>query len=292
MMMSGLAVVLHAQADIAESPVWYEPIERLLWVDIRRREIHMFDPGAGRDRVMTLGEMVGCVVPRASGGVVAATERGFVGVDLDTGTCDVLAEVEADLANNRMNDGKCDPQGRLWAGTMAKDSTGTAGTLYRLEIDHRVTTTLSGVAVSNGLGWSPDSRSMYFADSPTQRVDVFDFDSGSGRLSGRRPLIQFGPTEGNPDGMAVDVDGNLWVAMWDGWTVRQYTPRGDLIQVVDLPVSKVTSCAFGGPDYGTLYITTASKDLSALELQREPLAGDLFKLEPGVRGTPPSAYLG
>jgi sugar lactone lactonase YvrE len=175
---------------------------------------------------------------------------------------------------------------------MAKDSTGKAGSLYCLEIDHRVRRTIGGVAVSNGLGWSPDGRSMYFADSPTQRVDVFDFDRSAGRLSGRRPLIEFGPGEGNPDGMTVDVEGNLWVAMWDGWTVRQYTPNGDLIQVVDVPVSKVTSCAFGGPGYGTLYITTASKDLSATELEREPMAGDLFHLEPGICGSPPSFYLG
>lgn len=293
-MKSGQAVLeLDAHAQVGESPVWHEPEQVLLWVDIWAGLVHRFDPSDKSDRVYVAGTEVGSVAARASGGAVLAVEEGFAVVDLDNGAApDVIAAVEADIAENRMNDGKCDSAGRFWAGTMSRAMRPAAGALYRLDPDHRVTTVVREVSVSNGIGWSLDDRSMYYVDSLTRRVDVFDFEPVSGGLSGRRPFIEFGTGEGNPDGLTVDSAGYLWVAIWDGWAVRRFTPDGKLDRIVELPVSRVTSCSFGGDGYSVLYITTARGDATPHDLRQEPLAGGLFSTQPGVTGLPPQAYLG
>jgi sugar lactone lactonase YvrE len=291
---SGQAVLeLDAHAQVGESPVWSEPEQVLLWVDIWAGLVHRFDPASKADRAHAAGMEVGSVAPRAGGGVVLAVEAGFALVDLDgDAPPEMIAAVEADVAENRMNDGKCDSAGRFWAGTMSRAMRQGGGALYRLDPDRRVTTVLRGVSVSNGIDWSPDDRTMYYVDSPTRRVDAFDFEPVSGALSGRRSFIEFGAGEGNPDGLTVDSAGYLWVAMWDGWAVRRFTPDGRLDRVVELPVSRVTSCSFGGAGYSVLYVTTAVGEATPQDLLKEPLAGGLFSTDPGVTGRPPHAYLG
>jgi sugar lactone lactonase YvrE len=191
-----------------------------------------------------------------------------------------------------MNDGKCDAAGRFWAGTMALDERGGAGALYRLDPDGHVETMIDGVTISNGLDWSDDGRLMYFIDTPTQSVDVFDFDLASGRIANRRSFARIDPVDGAPDGLTLDAEGFVWVALWGGSRVRRYAPDGALDSIVRVPATYVTSCAFGGADLGDLYITTARIKLSEADRASQPLAGGLFRARPGVRGRPPHRFSG
>ncbi|MFG2488658.1 SMP-30/gluconolactonase/LRE family protein [Streptomyces virginiae] len=281
---------------LAEGPVWHAGRGDLLWVDITAGLVHRAPlvardddsglPDLGDRTTVSLDRPVGAVALRASGGLLAAAGTSFLRVD-ETGVATEFATpvVPDDGTPRRFNDAKCDPSGRLLAGTMAYDATPGAGTLYRLDPDGTVTTVLSPVTISNGLGWSPDGRLLYYADSPTCRVDVFDHDPVTGALSGRRPFADTGPA-GMPDGLAVDTEGRVWVAVWGAGQVRAYTPDGALHAVVTVPASQVSSCAFAGPDLDLLIITTAADGLTAAQLAAEPHAGRLFICRPGATGLP------
>jgi sugar lactone lactonase YvrE len=284
-------LVADVHADIGEGPVWWPEQGLLLWVDITRGHVHVLDPATSGRRRVEVGQPVGAVVPRRSGGLALAVQEGFALADAISGPARLAVPVGGD-PSLRMNDGKCDPQGRFWAGTMAYDEREGAGTLYRLDPDLRVGTMLDGLTVSNGMGWSLDGRTMYFIDTPTQRVDAFDFDPGQGAIANRRPLVEVPPEAGLPDGMTVDAEGFLWVALWGGWAVRRYAPDGTLDRVVRLPVSQVSSCTFGGPDLDELYVTSAASDLAPAALRHEPHAGGLFRHRPGVRGLPVVPFAG
>lgn len=274
--------ILEAGAVLAEGPVWHD--ERLWWVDIESREIHALDPAIGADRKWTLPRRVGFIVPRRSGGFVVGTECGIF--SWNDGTLAPLANPEHDKPGNRFNDAKCDPQGRLWAGTMAMSEASSQGSLYRFD-GRGAVRMLEQVSISNGLAWSPDGATMYYIDSPTRRVDAFDFHDGE--ISNRRSVIEV--VDGFPDGMCADSDGNLWVALWGGWGVACYDPRtGKRVAKIDVPVEAVTSCCFG--ESGELFITTASRDLDKEGRERQPQAGGIFRAETGVVGMPVMAFLG
>jgi len=277
-------VVVDGHDEVGEGPVWLGSEQQLIWVDITRNLIHRLAPIAHRKESIDIGQHVGAVAPRVTGGFVAAVQHGFGFVDAPTGRLEIIADVEADNPGNRMNDGKCDSAGRFWAGTMAFDLTPGAGALYRLNTDHSVVKVLEDVTLSNGLGWSPDDTSMYFIDSATNGVDVFDYEPDSGELRNRRRLIDIPQELGMPDGMTVDSEGFLWVALWGGWSVRRYAPDGTPDTVIELPASKITSCAFGGEDLSELYVTSAAYELSEQELRRQPSAGALFRCQPGTTG--------
>ena len=208
--------------------------------------------------------------------------RDGIAVLSDSGEVAFIAEVEAEVAENRINDAKCDPAGRLWAGTIRIDNQ-PAGALYRIDADHSVRPVLIGLSLSNGLGWSPDGSLMYLIDSLAGGLDVFDFDLGSGELSGRRRLVTVGEGEGSADGMTVDSEGFVWIAVYGGGAVRRYTPSGELVLVVELPVTQPTSCTFGGADLRDLYITSARQHLAAAELAAQPLAGGFSGVGQGPR---------
>ena len=277
--------------QVGEGPVWLADEERLLWVDITRHLVQWFDPRSGGVKVLDVGRDVGAVAPTTWSGLVAALPGEFALVSSD-GAVRTVATVEADRPGNRMNDGKCDSQGRFWAGTMAYDLTPDAAALYRLNTDCSAEVVVEPVTLSNGIGWSPDDRLMYYIDSTTQRLDVFDFDAPSGKLRGRRTVAQIPEGNGMPDGLTVDADGCIWVALWGGGAVRRFTPDGRQDMVIELPVSQVTSCAFGGTDLSDLYITSAATGLSDEQLGREPQAGALFRCRPGQQGLPPNAFAG
>ena len=283
-------VVVDGRDQVGEGPVWLGPERRLVWVDITGRLVHSLDPATGHKETVDVGQYVGAVVPRSSGGFVAAVETGFGVIDMRTGRLEMIAEVEADNPNNRMNDGKCDSAGRFWAGTMALDETPGAGALYRLDTDHTVTRVLENVTISNGLAWSLDDRNMYFVDTATNRVDILDYEPKTGAVRDRRGLIEIPPELGAPDGMTLDTEGHLWVALWGGSAVHRYAPNGTLDSVVNLPVSQVTSCAFGGEDLSELYITSATQGLAEGELHRQPHAGALFRCRPGAQGMPAYSF--
>jgi sugar lactone lactonase YvrE len=267
-------LVLDARAQLGEGPVWDGA--RLLWVDIPAGLVHAFDPVGGADEAVSLGEAVGFVVLLADGGPVAVTASGIREAD---GRGGLLRPVECG-PGERPNDGKADPAGRVWAGFMVDGAAPGQARLVRFERDRPPAVVLDGLTIPNGIDWSPDGSTMYYADSPTGRVDAFDFDVASGALSERRPLARV--DEGLfPDGLTVDAEGGVWVAVWGGSAVYHYGPDGRLEGVVEVPVAQVTSCAFGGADLDVLYITTAAAT-------DQPGAGGVFACSPGVRGRPPS----
>lgn len=256
--------VLDVDAQLGEGPVWDDATETLIWVDIMGQAVHRFDPSTNEDRAVDVGQPVGAATARADGkGLVLALRDGFALLDETSGKVDLIAPVEVDVPGNRMNDGKCDPRGRFWAGSMGFNEGHGVGALYRLDPDLTVHRLFGDVSISNGLDWTADGKHMYYIDSPTRGVDVFDFDMASGTLSNRRRLISLQPGEGIPDGMTLDSEGALWVAVHGSGTVRRYTPDGVLDKVVRVPVSMATSCAFGGADPQDLYITTMRYGMSA-----------------------------
>jgi sugar lactone lactonase YvrE len=272
-------LVADAHAQLGEGPLWDARTSELLWVDILAGVVHRFDPATGSDRAFDAGSYVGAVVPRARGGYALAVAAGFALAD-DDGYVTPLVAVGHDDAV-RMNDGACDSAGRFWAGSMRLDEASGGGCLYRLDAEHRVDAICPGVTISNGIAWSLDDTRLYYADTPTSRIDVFDFDPVGGTVSGRRVLTA---VEGFPDGLVVDAEGFLWVAFWGGGQVRRYSPQGHLADVIEVPAANTTKCAFGGPELADLYITTAAGE--------EPHAGGLFVAQPGVAGLPANAYAG
>jgi sugar lactone lactonase YvrE len=281
---------------LTEGPRWHAERGELLWVDILGRTLHRGRPdldGALESvETITLDRHVGAVAPAASGGYVLAAATGFLYVD-DAGAVRELAQPAAGRRDVRMNDGACDAHGRFWAGTMAYDESPGAGTLYRLELDGSCTTVLTGLTISNGIGWSPDGATMFLADSGTSRVDAFDFDAGSWDISRRRTIVAIQEPGVAPDGLTVDEDGGIWVALWGGGAVRRYRPDGAPLTAVPLPVDRPTSCAFGGLDRSTLFVTTARHGLDDAALSRQPHAGRVFRIDGlGVRGAPCAPYRG
>jgi len=277
-------LALDARADVAESPVWDAERGQLIWVDIPKGLIHRLRPNSDHDVSVDAGQSVGAAVPAASGDLVLAARDGFMLLDEATGRVTTIAEVEVDEPHMRMNDGRCDSQGRFWAGTMELDGLRPVGSLYRLDPDGTVVRVLTGCTISNGLAWSLDDTTMYYIDSPTHGIDTFSFDAETSALSERRQLTGFPPEWGLPDGMTIDERGFLWVAFWGGGTVRSFDPDGCLSAVIELPVSLVTSCAFGGDDLRDLFITSARVGLSAEEVKTQPHAGSVFRVQPGVAG--------
>lgn len=272
---------------IGEGPVWDTIQQELFWVDIPLGAIHRLDPRSATVKSRKLDQPVGSIALRRGGGLVAALRDGF-GFVSDTATekMEVIL-VEAASTANRMNDGKCDCRGRFWAGTMAVDHLPAAGTLYRLDRHDdawRVSAILPGITIANGLDWSPDNRLMYYIDSQTRRIDVFDFDTDYGLIANRRPFVEISETDGMPDGMTVDAEGCIWVALFYGGKVRRYAPDGRPIMEIHLPVSLVTSCAFGGENFDELYITTARHRLTPAQAAEQTHAGSLFVCRPGPLG--------
>ncbi len=284
-------VALDARDELGEGPFWDEDTRELLRVDIARGRIHAWSPATDSVTTRAIAGEVSAVLPRAGapGWLVAAGHRVLL---LEGDGQTTLAEVEGDRPENRFNDCKCDPQGRLWAGTMSKQRTPGTAALYRLATGGELERVIAGTTISNGLGWSPDGERMYFVDSTTQRIDVLDFDGAGGEVAGRRPLVEIDPRDGLPDGLAVDAEGGIWVCLFGGGALRRYSPDGRLDATIRLPVTNPTSPVFGGPDLRTLYVTSARHRLSLGRLAVEPLAGAVLALEPRVRGLPGHRFAG
>ncbi|MFD1828228.1 MULTISPECIES: SMP-30/gluconolactonase/LRE family protein [Streptomyces] len=274
-------VAVRQEALLGEGPTWDAERGRLVWVDILSSRVHTWEPGSGRRTVLATEQHVGAAKPRAGGGLVVNLRDG-VGLYGEDGS---FAWLHRDpVPGRRGNDAAVAPDGALWAGTMAYDETPGAGTLTRVAPDGTAATVLPEVTISNGTGWSPDGRLMYYVDTPTRRIDVFDVDpdaDGAAALGGRRTLAAIEAGAGFPDGLTVDADGCVWVALWDGGAVRRYTPDGRLDRTVPVPASRVTACAFGGPGLGDLYVTTAR---TGVDPGAEPLAGALLVLPDAGRG--------
>ena len=289
-------LLLNLKADLGEGPIWHPPSQRLYWVNIMQGEVHVYDPATNTDRSVSVGQAVGTVVPRRSGGVMLALNHGFASLDLDSGMLTMLQDPEKYLPENRFNDGKCDPAGRFWAGTMlngAGESDPPHGSLYSLDANHQVKHRLGHIRISNGIAWSLDKTTMYYVDSPDRRVDAFDYDEATGEIGNRRVAVAVAREYGMPDGMTIDAEGMLWVAGWGGGQVSRWDPsNGKFLETIQVPASQSSACAFGGPNLDELYITSARRGLDAATLAREPLAGGLFVARPGVRGTEAFEFAG
>jgi sugar lactone lactonase YvrE len=268
-----------------EGPVWSRRWGGLRWVDMLAGDLLTLDADGTVAR-RHVGDVAAVVRPRRQGGAVIAVERGFALEDAD-GTLTRVGDV-LDDDGVRMNEGGCDPDGRFYCGSMAYDQRPGAGTLYRLDPDRSVSVILDEVSVSNGLEWSPDGSLAYYNDTPTQQVALFDYDSDTG-LTGRRVFVEIPEEDGHPDGLTVDADGGVWVALYGGGAVRRYSPDGRLDEIVELPTSQVTACTFGGPGLDELFITTSQENL---EPGTDPLAGALFRAAAGVTGRPVREFAG
>ncbi|MEV6246792.1 SMP-30/gluconolactonase/LRE family protein [Streptomyces sp. NPDC051742] len=278
-------VAVREYAELGEGPTWDPAAGRLVWVDVLGSRVHTYDPASGRRTVLATEQHVGAAKPRANGGLVVNLRDG-VGAYGPGGDFSWLHRDP--VPGRRGNDAAVAPDGSLWAGTMRYDEAPGGGTLSRVAPDGTVRTVVDDVAVSNGTGWSPDGQRMYYIDSPTRRIDVLDLDPGTGEPTGRRPLALIEEGAGFPDGLAVDADGCVWVALWDGAAVRRYTPSGALDRVLTLPVRRPTACAFGGQDLTDLYVTTARTGLD----RPHPLSGSLLVV-PGLgQGLPQPPFAG
>ena len=254
-----------------------------MWVNITGEILNFYNPAINNNKEMFTGQMIGTVVPALSGNVVVALKNGIYMLDIKTGSKKLIIDPEEDIPDNRFNDGKCDPSGRFWAGTMSMVGKKEAGALYRLDPDSTIHKMIDNVTTSNGIVWS-DGK-MYYIDTPTRKVMSYNYDNNSGEITNPQVAVEVPPELGAPDGMTIDEEGNLWIALWGGSAVGCWNPlTGELIRKIAVPAKNVTSCAFGDEDLGTLYITTARQGTSEDELKKFPNAGGVFKTRPGVKG--------
>jgi sugar lactone lactonase YvrE len=278
-------LVLDKQSDLGEGAIWNYKTGELLWVNITGKILNFYNPELNNNKEMFTGQMIGTVVPAESGDVIVALQNGIYTFDPETGTKKLISNPEEGIDGNRFNDGKCDPAGRFWAGTMNMNGKKEAGTLYRLDPDSTIHAMIKDVSISNGIVWSPDATKMYYIDTPTQKVMVWDYDNATGDISNPQTAVEVPSEMGSPDGMTIDTEGNVWIALWGGSAVGCWNPEtGELLSTIEVPAKNVTSCAFGDEDLGTLYITTARQGTTDEELEKYPDAGGVFKTRPGVYG--------
>jgi sugar lactone lactonase YvrE len=280
-------------ALLGEGPCWHEGEQVLYWVDIWGKSLHCFDPSSGEDRKWELGQYVGTVAPRARGGLILALENGFAFFDPSTGEIDHLPPVDED-AETRFNDGKCDPSGRFWVGSMDNvDEARPLGALYRVDHDGEVHVIERQITISNGLAWSPQGHEMYYIDSPTKRISAYEYEPETGEVSGKRTVITLNDEQGFPDGMTIDAEGMIWLAHWGGQRICRWDPAtGNVLETYPTPAPHTSCCCFGGADLQDLYITTARKGLTPEQLEQYPQSGHLFRMRTDVVGAPTYAYGG
>jgi sugar lactone lactonase YvrE len=288
-MQVGVEVAVRGADQLGECPIWDERAGVLWWVDSRGPALKCLD-SAGRVTERRLPEPVGSIAFRERGGMLAALQSGIHFLDPASGHLMPAAQPEKHLPENRFNDGRCDRAGRFWAGTMCDVRRDPVGSLYRLDADLRCTPLRNAVIIPNSLAWSPDGRTMYFADTMRHLIWRYDYDPATGAATGERVFVD--ATPGRPDGSCVDADGCLWNAEYGAGRVVRYTPDGKLDRAIALPVTNPTCCCFGGTDLSVLYVTSATQRLTPEDLAKQPLAGSLFALRPGARGLAESRFAG
>jgi sugar lactone lactonase YvrE len=277
--------VLSARARLGECPLWDPERQRLHWVDIYNHRVHSFDPRTGGDQHVDVGDTVGSIALAGDGRLLIALSDRIALLDVDTGSVTPLQHVEFSRADTRFNDGRCDPQGRFWVGSIS--TVPGHASLYRYDPDGSLHIMETGLTISNGLGWSPDGQTFYLTDSPTRCIYAYRFDGDSGAISDRRVFVELADKNVEPDGLAIDQRGHLLSALWNGWCVVRFDPSGRELERIPVPVQCPTALAFGGAHLTDLYVTSASVGLSQADIQRGHQAGDLFRvsgLPPGLAG--------
>jgi sugar lactone lactonase YvrE len=277
--MHDVKLIVDQKAILGEGPCWDDTNKCLYWVDIMGKKLHIHSPETNTNQEIDVGQYIGTVAVREKGGLIVALQNGFYFLDIESEALTPISDPESHLPKNRFNDGKCDPAGRFWAGTMELHITGPNASLYRLETNLQVDKVLDNVTISNGMAWSSDFKTMYYIDTPTQQVFAFDYDFKTGEIKNGKAVITIAKADGSPDGMTIDEEGMLWIAHWGGARVTRWNPNtGKILATIKIPVSKVTACVFGGENLDELFITTARSE-------DEPTSGGLFKAKVGVKGT-------
>ncbi|MEK4236007.1 SMP-30/gluconolactonase/LRE family protein [Paenibacillus sp. FSL R5-0475] len=284
-------LMIDAQAELGEGPHWDAESKQLYWVDVTRRKLRIYNRITGNEVVRSFDRMISAVIPTTVGGLALAMEDGVYLSQAENSPV-LLTSIEAELPLNRLNDAKCDRQGRLWVGTISLNNDAPdSGGFYVVEPDGFTHQLLSGIGCSNGMAWDYSRSKMYYIDTPTRQVDVFDYEEKSGRISNRRVAFRIPTTTGYPDGMTIDSEGMLWVAHWGGGCVSRWNPEtGEQLGLIRVPAPLVTSCTFGGSDLTELYITTARIGMHEKELRDYPFAGGLFMAKPGMTGLLPGNF--
>lgn len=278
-------------SQLGEGAIWNHQSQELFWIDIEGKKLHIYHPESNKNRTLDTPSRVGTVVPIDENEALIALEDGIYKINVHNGEITLFSDVEATKTENRFNDGKCDPAGRLWVGSMHLEQSTPEAKLYMVTADGKAEPKVENVTISNGIVWSLDHKTMYYIDTPTAKIRAYDFDPDSGAISNERTAVQVHDSIGYPDGMAIDAEGMLWVGMWNGNAVARFNPdTGKLLSRIDVPAHNVTSCAFGGKNLETLYITTASVDMTEEEQLKFPKAGSVFKTVPGVKGVKSSFF--
>ncbi len=270
---------------LGEGAFWNYKTKELYWIDIEGKQLHIYNPETKQNKSFTTPSRIGTVVPHNETEAIVALEDGIYNLDLNTGVTNILSDVEHSVTENRFNDGKCDPSGNLWVGSMHYAQTAPKANLYKIDAKGNSEKMLDNITISNGIVWTSDAKTMYYIDTPTGNIRAFDFDKNDNTISNERVAVKVPTTLGYPDGMAIDEENMLWVGLWNGNAVVRFNPiTGEVISKIEVPAHNVTSCAFGGDNLDVLYITTASIDMTDEEKKQYPLAGSLFKVKPGVKG--------
>jgi sugar lactone lactonase YvrE len=290
--MTPFRCVLDVRASLGECPIWSVAEQVLYWVDINAPSLNRFDPAAGRNVVMPMPESIGCFALRRDGGFVVALRGGFWLADAAGKLIRKVSDAPYDPAHHRFNDGRCDPQGRFLAGYMNEKRDASSAALVRLDPDFKQTHLISGMTISNGLAFSPDGRTMYHTDTPTQIIHAYDYDAASGMPANPRVFVRFTEEGDRPDGAAVDRDGCYWIALYRGGKVARISPDGRVLAELAVPAMCPTMCALGGSDLRTLYVTSARQMRELDELARMPQSGGLFAMTVDVPGLPEPAFAG
>ncbi|MEZ5647530.1 MAG: SMP-30/gluconolactonase/LRE family protein [Alphaproteobacteria bacterium] len=290
--MTEVRCVLDIRAELGECPVWCVRDQVLWWVDILKPALNRFNPKTGLNDSWPMPEDIGCFALREQGGVVAALRSGFHFVDVETGEVTKIVDPDLHRPHTRFNDGKCDPQGRFWAGTLYELKDKPAAALYRLDPDGTTRRMAGEVVTANGLAFSTQDKRMYWSDSRAQKVWIFDYDDATGGISNRRIFLEFKPDEGRPDGAAIDTEGCYWSALYEGNRIARFKPSGQLDYTIPMPVRCPTMIAFGGEDFKTLYITSLRENRSPDELKTFPQSGSIFAVRVDVPGLPEPRFRG
>ena len=279
------------EANLGEGAIWNYKTHELYWIDIEGRQLNIYNPKSKINKVLNTESRIGTVVPLTENEALIALENGVHKIDIQTGKSNLFTDMKSELLGSRLNDGKCDPSGRFWVGSMHLEQETGKANLYTITSENILQKKINSVTISNGIVWTSDKKTMYYIDTPTSTIKEFDYNNETGEISNGKIAVKIPIKFGFPDGMTIDEENMLWVGMWNGNAVIRFNPKtGKVISKIEVPAHNITSCAFGGENLETLYITSARIDMTEEELIKYPLAGSLFSINPGVKGVKSNFY--
>ncbi|MBU3012828.1 SMP-30/gluconolactonase/LRE family protein [Polaribacter vadi] len=280
------------KAVLGEGAIWNYKTQELYWVDIEGKQLNVFNPKSKENKVLKTKSRIGTVVPFTKEEVLIALEDGVHKMNLNSGESALFTNMKNELPGSRLNDGKCDPAGRFWVGSMHFNQLKNKANLYTITSENTLVKKVDSVTISNGIVWTSDKKIMYYIDTPTSSIKAFDYDNKTGEITNGKVVVKIPESLGFPDGMTIDEENMLWVGMWNGNAVIRFNPiNGKVISKIEVPAHNITSCAFGGENLDILYITSASVDMTPEEVKKYPLAGSVFKIKPGVKGVNSNFYI-